>query len=247
MDSLKYGRSISLDNILSTENIYASYHKKEVLRGVSVTVSQGEIVSLIGPNGAGKSTLLRVIIGFLTPKEGKVCFLDENITTLTPHLRIRRGIGYLMQGGEIFRSLSVLENLELGGLGLPKSYCRERIDEVLGLFPILNGMESKRAGLLSGGARQALALGIVLVSQPKLLLLDEPSASLAPSLVKQSLANIQRISMESGVSILLVEQNIGEALNISQRVYILKNGEIAAAETPENLAQEKTLEDVFFT
>ena len=152
MDSLKYGRSISLDNILSTENIYASYHKKEVLRGVSVTVSQGEIVSLIGPNGAGKSTLLRVIIGFLTPKEGKVFFLDENITTLTPHLRIRRGIGYLMQNGEIFRSLSVLENLELGGLGLPKSYCRERIDEVLSLFPILDGMESRRAGLLSARA-----------------------------------------------------------------------------------------------
>jgi branched-chain amino acid transport system ATP-binding protein len=247
MDTLENSKTVSSDGILSVENIYASYYKKEILHGVSISVSNGEIVSLIGPNGAGKSTLLKVIIGTLAPQEGNVHFLDEDVTNFAPHLRVKKGIGYLIQGGEVFRNLTVLENLELGGFDLPKSDYKERLDEVFGLFPILAGMKSRRAGLLSGGERQALALGIVLMRRPKLLLLDEPSAGLAPSLVKQIIAKIQRINTDFGISILLVEQNIGEALKISERVYLLKNGEIVGEENPENLAQEETLAEVFFS
>lgn len=234
-------------SILSTENIYASYYKKEILHGVSISVRDGEIVSLIGPNGAGKSTLIKVIIGTLTAQDGNVYFLNEDVTSLPPHQRVKKGIGYFMQGGEVFCNLTVLENLELGGFDLPKSEYKEHLDEVFSLFPILDGMKSRRAGLLSGGERQALALGIVLMRHPRLLLLDEPSAGLAPSLVKEILARVQQVNMDFGTSILLVEQNIGEALKISKRVYLLKNGEIVGEEKPTNLTQEETLEKVFFS
>jgi branched-chain amino acid transport system ATP-binding protein len=247
MDILENNKLVSADGILSVENIYASYYKKEILRGVSISVSNGEIVTLIGPNGAGKSTLLKVIIGTLAPQEGSVYFLNEDVTNFAPHLRVKKGIGYFMQGGEVFRNLMVLENLELAGFDLPKPEYKERLNEVFGLFPILAGIKLRRAGLLSGGERQALAFGIVLMRRPKLLLLDEPSAGLAPSLVKQIIAKIRRINTDLGISILLVEQNIGEALKISERVYILKNGEIVGEEKPKNLAQKETLEDVFFS
>jgi len=247
MAILENSKTVSSDGILSVENIRASYYKKEILHGVSISVSDREIVSLIGPNGAGKSTLLKVIIGTLASQEGNVHFLDEDVTNLAPHLRVKKGIGYLIQGGEVFRNLTVLENLELGGFDLPKSEYKGRLDEVFGLFPILVRMKSRRAGLLSGGERQALALGIILMRRPKLLLLDEPSAGLAPSLVKQIIAKIQRINTDFGISILLVEQNIGEALKISERVYLLKNGEIVGEEKPESLAQEERLEEVFFS
>lgn len=232
--------------ILSTEDIYASYYKKEILHGVSISVRDGEIVSLIGPNGAGKSTLLKVIIGTLAPREGNVHFLNEDVTDLSPHLRVKKGIGYFIQGGEVFRNLTVLENLELGGFDLPKSDYKERLDEVFRLFPILAGMKSRRAGLLSGGERQALALGIVLMRRPKLLLLDEPSAGLAPSLVKQTIAKIQRINTDFDIPILLVEQNIREAVKISERIYILRDGKIVGEREPEALSQEEELEEVFF-
>ena len=245
MDILK-NKEAYTDLILSVENIHASYHKKEILRDVSIQVSNKEIVTLIGPNGAGKSTLLRVIIGNLMPQKGKVYFLNNDVTNLSPHLRVKKGIGYFMQGGEVFRNLSVLENLELGGFDFSKIDYKERLDEIFGLFPILADMKSKRAGLLSGGERQALALGIVLMRRPKLLLLDEPSAGLAPSLVKSILSKINQINTDLGTTILLVEQNIGEALKISRRVYLLKNGEIVGEEKPENISQEGTLEKVFF-
>jgi len=246
MDTLENGKSSSSDEILSIDNIHASYYKKKILNGVSISVANGEIVSLIGPNGAGKSTILKVIIGTLEPREGNVFFLNENITNLPPHLRVKRGIGYFIQGGEVFGNLTVMENLQMGGFDLSKPEYKGRLDEIFGLFPILAGMSSKRAGLLSGGERQALALGIILMRRPNLLLLDEPSAGLAPSLVKQIIAKIQRINADFGISILLVEQNIREALKITKRVYLLKNGTIIGEEKPENLAQEETLEEVFF-
>lgn len=239
-------KELSNDFILSVDGIYASYHKKEILRGVSIYVSKGEIVTLIGPNGAGKSTILKVIIGTLAPQKGKVYFLNNDVTNLSPHLRVKKGIGYFMQGGEVFRNLTVLENLELGGFDFSKQDYKERLDEIFGLFPILTEMKSKRAGLLSGGERQALALGIILMRRPKLLLLDEPSAGLAPSLVKNIIAKILQINMDLGTSILLVEQNIGEALKISKRVYLLKNGEMVGEKDPKSISQEETLEEVFF-
>lgn len=232
--------------ILSTENIHTSYYKKKILHGVYISVREGEIVSLIGPNGAGKSTLLKVIIGTLAPQEGSVFFLKEDVTNLSPHLRVKKGISYFIQGGEVFRNLTVLENLEMAGFDIPKSEYKVRLDEVFRLFPILAGVNSRRAGLLSGGEKQALALGIVLMKRPKLLLLDEPSAGLAPSLVKQTLAKIQRINIDFGISILLVEQNVMEAVKISGRIYILRDGRTVGEGEPEALSHEEKLEEVFF-
>jgi len=247
MEISEHKITVSNNELLSVENIYASYHKKEILRGVSMHVSVGEIVTIIGPNGAGKSTLLKVIIGNLIPRGGNVHFLNKDVTNLSPYLRVREGIGYFMQGGEVFRNLTVLENLEMGGFTFHKSDCKERLNEVFGLFPILADMKPRRAGLLSGGERQALALGIILMRNPKLLLLDEPSAGLAPSLVKQILTKIQQINKDRGISIILVEQNIGEALKISERAYLLKNGEIVGEEKPGMLDQEKALQEMFFS
>jgi len=232
--------------ILSTENICASYYKKEILHGVSISVSEGEIVSLIGPNGAGKSTLLKVIAGTLVPQTGAVRFLDEDVTNLSPHLRVRRGIGYFMQGGEIFQRLTVLENLELGAFDLPGTLYKERLDNVFQLFPVLAKMKKRRAGLLSGGEKQSLALGIILMRRPKLLLLDEPSAGLAPSLVKEMLAQIQCINKNFSISVLLVEQNVKEAVRISDRVYVLREGRVVDEGSSEDFVYEDKLEEVFF-
>ena len=233
--------------ILSVQDIYASYYKKEILHGVSLYVQEGEILLLIGPNGAGKSTLLKTIIGVLPPKKGKIYLDSEDVTNLSPHLRVRRGIGYFIQGGEIFPNLTVKENLELGGIDLSKRELKERMDEVFGFFPELARISSKRAGLLSGGQRHALALGIILMRRPRLLLLDEPSAGLAPALVKETMKRIQEINNNFGISILLVEQNLKEALRIAQRVYLLKAGQIIGErEIPgETILEEEELESLF--
>lgn len=246
MDISENKKSISKNGFLSVVNIYASYHKKEILRGISIHVSDGEIVTLIGPNGAGKSTLLKVIIGTLTPREGSVHFLNEDVTNLSPHLRVKKGISYFIQGGEIFSNLTILENLEMGGFNLPNHIVKERMGEVFELFPHLSEMEDKRAGLLSGGERQSLALGIILMKHPKLLLLDEPSAGLAPSLVKQMLAKIQQIKNNLKISIILVEQNVGESLSISDRTYLLKNGKVINEGNPEDITKNGFFDEVFF-
>lgn len=233
--------------ILSVENVHASYHKKEVLRGVSLSVAPGEIAALIGPNGAGKSTLLKVISGILRPKWGsEVIFDGMPVTYLPVHWRVQRGLAYFMQGGKIFPSLSVRENLEMG-VGLSKEARNESIEKVFGLFPALQEMREKRAGLLSGGQRQALALGVVLMRKPKLLLLDEPSAGLSPNLVQETFWRVREISESFGTSILLVEQNVREATNVSEVIYLLRNGQIVGKEEePGRLLEKGRLEEVFF-
>ena len=235
-------------HILSIENIRASYYKKEILHGVSMVIKRGEILSLIGPIGSGKSNLLKVIIGILSPKEGKVYYEGEDVTNLSCHLRVRKGIGYFIQGGEVFPSLTVQENLELGGTHLPKGDFKNHLGEIYVLFPELGKIKSRRTGFLSGGQRQALALGIVLMRRPKLLLLDEPSAGLAPSLVKETMRKVREINRNLGTSVLLVEQNLKEALRVAQRAYLLKAGQIVGEEEipGESVVEEKKLEELFF-
>lgn len=232
--------------LLAVGNIKASYYKKEVLHGVSLELRKGEIVSLIGPNGAGKSTLLKVIFGLLKPGEGRVIFQGEDIGRNNPYLNVKQGIGYFIQGGEVFTDLSISENLELGYYQREETPFREKRDEILGLFPSLRKNTSKRAGLLSGGERQMFALGLLLIRKPKLLLLDEPSAGLAPSVVKSLIDSIKEIQNKFSTSILLVEQNIREALRISDRCCLLRAGKIEAANTPENILQNGGLEKAFF-
>lgn len=233
------------DYILVAEDINAGYGKKQVLFGIDLKIREGELVSLIGPNGSGKSTFLKVVSGLLFPTKGKIYFLKEDITNYPVEKRIKMGIGYFLQGGEVFLNLTIYENLKMGGFGLKEKDFKNSLEEIFSLFPLLKKYLNKRAGLLSGGERQALALGIVLMRKPKLLLLDEPSAGLAPFLVKEIIEKIKMIKERFKTTILLVEQNVKEALKIATSVYLLKNGKVISEEKPENIL-EKRLEEIFF-
>ena len=231
-------------SFLRVENIYAGYGKKEVLRDVSIYLDKGEIVALIGPNGAGKSTLLKVIAGFLIPYNGKVIFEDVDITYLPSFKRVLLGLLYLMQGGRIFPNLTVKENLELS---ITSNISGGRIEEVLTIFPELRSVLRRRAGLLSGGQKQQLAISMILLKRPRIILLDEPSAGLSPYLVSEIIEKIKEINRVYGTSIILVEQNVTQALKVSNRVYILSNGMIVnESKDPMELLEGETLEKIFF-
>lgn len=214
-------------NSLCLEEVDAAYNKKTVLRGVSLAVASGEIVSLIGPNGAGKSTALKVAAGLLAPKQGRVLLRDRDITGLPAHDRVNRGLAYCIQGGRVFPSLTVRENLAMGASVLPRDERADGTAAVLEIFPTLKDLLDRRAGVLSGGERQALALGMVLVRRPQVLLLDEPSAGLAPRLVQDLLDTVRALNENWELTILLVEQNVRAALNIAHRALALKNGTVA--------------------
>ncbi len=232
--------------LLKTEKVKASYYKKEILHGVSFELGKTEIVSLIGPNGAGKSTLLKVIFGLIRPNEGKIIFQGEDITGNSPYLNVKHGMGYFIQGGKVFTDLSISENLELGYYQKEQIPFEKRKDEVLDLFPAIKKYLTKRAGVLSGGEQQMLALAMILMKRPRLLLLDEPSAGLAPPIVKSLIDSIKKIRDKFSTSILIVEQNIREALRISDRCYLLKAGKIEVVDTPANILKNGELEKAFF-
>lgn len=229
-------------SIIRLENIAASYGKKEVLKGISLQVNTGEIVSLIGPNGAGKSTILKVIMGILLPSQGSIYFENEDITLLPVYKRAAKGIGFLYQGGSIFTNMTVDENIHLASHNSNNG----KLD-VFDIFPELREQHNKRAGLLSGGLKQMLSISMLLIRKPKVLLLDEPSAGLAPSVVKILLNKIKEVNDSLKIPILLVEQNIRQALNISQRVYIIKSGKVDyEGEKPVEILEQKKIETLFF-
>lgn len=234
-----------MNEILEAKNISAAYIKRDVLSDVSIKVNEGEIVALIGPNGAGKSTLLKVILGILKPKNGSVLFKGEDITKLEAFKRIQKGIGYFIQGGEIFRNLTVEENILLGLFYNKNKEIFFKKEDIYNLFPNLYKKRQMIAGLLSGGEKQALALSIVLITQPKILLLDEPSAGLAPNLVKDILEKIKVINEKYGISFLVVEQNVKEILDIAHRVYIMKFGKIFSENTPKEILETDILDKAF--
>ena len=228
------------------EEIHANYGKKEILRGVSVDLAKGEILALFGPNGAGKSTLLKIAAGFLAPVAGRVWFCSRQVTTLPPHQRVKLGSGYFMQGGRVFPSLTVKENLEIGTTFVPAEEKQENVNAVLDLFPMLNGLLNRRAGLLSGGERQALALAMVLAKRPRVLLLDEPSAGLSPKLIQEMMLKVKNVNQSWGVSVLLVEQNVREAINIASRALVLVKGQVALqSDSPTDLLTGNRLEQIF--
>ena len=233
------------NTVLEVESLCAGYGKKEVLRGISLKIMEGEILALIGPNGAGKSTLLKVIAGALKPTKGKVYLDGQEISDFTPHQRVKEGILHFLQGGQVFPSLTVQENLEMGGIGLENQ--KRAMDEVLMLFPMLKDALKTKAGLLSGGQRQMLALGTILMRKPKLLLLDEPSAGLAPKLVRESLEIIKEINQFFGTTVLLVEQNVRFGLEVSRRAFVLVDGRIRMeSQEPKELLNSGDLEKLFF-
>lgn len=210
-------------SLLAVDGVVVGYGAMDVLHNVSIEVNPGEIVSIIGPNGSGKSTLMKAIFGLLKPKQGAVLFNGDDITGLPPHKVVRRGLCYVPQAENVFLSLTVQENLEMGGFIL-NGGVRERAELVYGLFPDLKGAQHKRVGRLSGGQRQMVALGRSLMLEPRLLLLDEPSAGLSPIYVDSIFQRVLEIN-QSGVTILIVEQNARKALSISHRAYVLAAGE----------------------
>jgi neutral amino acid transport system ATP-binding protein len=222
-------------SLLQVDEIIAGYGETEILHSVSIAVGQGEIVTIIGPNGSGKSTLLKAILGLVQPKSGQVTFRDEDITGTAPERIVRKGICYVPQSNNVFPSLTVHENLEMGAFVRTDDF-RQRLDEVYKLFPDLTGRRSERAGRLSGGQRQMLALARALMLDPILLLLDEPSAGLAPNLVNLVLEKIIGIN-STGVAILLVEQNARKALKLSSRGYILASGQNQLEDRGERLLE----------
>jgi branched-chain amino acid transport system ATP-binding protein len=208
--------------LLSAEEIASGYGEEEILHGVSLAVSPREIVTVIGPNGAGKSTLLKTLAGLLKVRRGKVLFQGESIAGLPPPEITRRGICYVPQENNVFPSLSVTENLEMGAYVLPRGW-QSRQKEVFARFPILQERRQLRAGALSGGERQMLSIGMALMVAPALLMLDEPSAGLAPNLVDLVFQKISDINQQ-GLAIVMVEQNAVESLKRSHRGYVLVMG-----------------------
>ncbi|MFQ5796294.1 MAG: ABC transporter ATP-binding protein [Candidatus Bipolaricaulia bacterium] len=209
-------------SLLKIDQVTAGYGEVDILHDVSICLEEGEIVSLIGPNGAGKSTLMKTVFGLLHPRSGAITFQDQEITGWAPDQIVRLGMGYVPQTENIFPSLTVRENLEMGAI-IQKDDPSPRIAEVFKLFPDLETFQSKKAGALSGGQRQMLAMSRGLMLDPQVLLLDEPSAGLAPKLVELIFERVLEIN-QSGVSILMVEQNAKHALDLSNRGYVLATG-----------------------
>ena len=209
--------------VLEAKDIVAGYGEVDILHGVSVTVHSGEMVAIIGPNGAGKSTLLRTIFGLLDARGGQVRLKGEDITNRAPDQLVLCGLSYVPQVDNVFPSLTILENLEMGAF-VRQDGLAERLDRVFSLFPDLTNRRGEKAGKLSGGQRQMLALGRALMLDPDVLLLDEPSASLSPKMVELIFDRINLINSE-GTGILLVEQNAHEALSACDRGYVLAMGE----------------------
>lgn len=204
-----------------------SYGKKRVLNQISMSVAPKEVVALVGHNGAGKTTLLKSILGVLTVENGRIEFEGLDITHQSPHFKVERGIVYCPQGGEVFKCLSVVENLEVAGhKERDKKTMRNKIERVFDLFPALKNRMTFRGGVLSGGERQMLSLGMALMLSPKLFLIDEPSGGLSPIYVDKVFEGIRRINEEFETTILLVEQNIKHALEICSNTYVLRNGRI---------------------
>lgn len=209
---------------LRVENLVAGYVPEvNILNGVDVTVATGEIVTIVGPNGAGKSTLIKAVFGYLRPRAGRVLLRDRDITGEKPHTITRQGVSYVPQLANVFGTLTVEENLEMGAVGRRGLDVRSRMEALYELFPILSERRRQKAGLMSGGERQMVAMARALVPEPQVVLLDEPSAGLAPRFVDVIFAKIVDIN-RTGVTILMVEQNARRALAMSHRGYVLDLG-----------------------
>ena len=208
--------------MLKVEEITAGYSELDILHRVSIQVVKGQIVSVIGPNGAGKSTLLKTIFGILRPRNGRVILKNEDITALKPDRVAKKGISYVPQVNNVFPSLTIQENLEMGAFIRDDDYS-QRLEEVYKLFPLLEERKKQKAGQLSGGQRQMVAMGRALMVDPQILLLDEPSAGLAPIFVAGIFEKIKEINA-TGVAIMIVEQNAREALKMSHHGYVLAMG-----------------------
>lgn len=213
--------------MLEIQDIRVGYHRSTVLHGVSVEVPRDGVAAVLGHNGAGKSTLLRAAVGLLTPQSGTVRLDGEDITRRKPHERVARGMAYVPQGQQAFPHLTTAENLQLVADGRRRG--KEAIAEALDLFPALRALASRRAGLLSGGQRQQLAIARALVTEPRILLLDEPTEGIQPSVVAEIEETILALAARGGLSVLLVEQHVGFAMRAAQRYHLLEAGRVTSS------------------
>ncbi|VFM95823.1 MAG: branched-chain amino acid transport system ATP-binding protein [Candidatus Kentron sp. G] len=232
--------------LLSIHALFSRYGRIEALRGIDLAIEPGEIVTLIGANGAGKSTLLMTICGDPRAAAGEIRFNGEDVTGLPTHEIIRRGIALVPEGRRIFSRMSVLENLRMGAVSAPVHHDREEdLTRVFARFPILKERVHQRAGTLSGGEQQMLAIGRALMGHPQLLLLDEPSLGLAPLLMRQIFDIIREINQQEGITILLVEQNAYHALKLAERGFVLANGRIVLSGTGGELLASEAVRDAY--
>ncbi|HTL70410.1 MAG TPA: ABC transporter ATP-binding protein [Candidatus Eisenbacteria bacterium] len=212
--------------MLEVRHVYTHYGKVECLKGVSFTVNKGEIVALLGGNGAGKTTTLKTVSGLIRPSAGEVLFQGKSLASQTPQAVVRLGISHVPEGRRIFQRLDVLENLELGAwVRFDREAAAADLERIFGIFPLLKKRLKQRAGTLSGGEQQMLAIGRALMSRPAVLLLDEPSLGLAPILVSSIFKMIETVHAQ-GMTILLVEQNARMALKVASRAYVLETGKV---------------------
>lgn len=225
--------------ILKIENITVGYTEIDILHQVNLWVRAGEIVSIIGPNGAGKSTLLKTIFGMLHPRQGRVMLNDQDITGLRPETIVRRGISYVPQVNNVFPTMTIQENLEMGAFIRTDDY-KHRLEQVYHLFPVLRERRKDKVGQLSGGQRQMVAMGRSLMLDPQVLLLDEPSAGLAPLLVSHIFEQIEVIN-STGVAIVIVEQNARQALKMADYGYVLAMGRNVLDDKGESLLENEEI------
>jgi branched-chain amino acid transport system ATP-binding protein len=232
--------------LLGVENLRISYGAVEALKGVSLHLEAGEIVTVLGANGAGKSTLLRSISGLITPLDGEIRLDGASLRRTPPYDIVLRGISHAPEGRKVFSTLSVMENLSLGAFTRRRrtAEVEEARERVFALFPVLKARRRQLSGTLSGGEQQMLAIGRALMSTPRLLLLDEPSLGLAPILVDRIFDIIREINRQ-GVAILLVEQNAHQALSLARRGYVLETGRIAAEGGSEELRSDKRIQEAY--
>ena len=231
--------------MLKVDNIDVYYGAIHAIKGISIEVPKGEIVTLVGSNGAGKSTTLRTISGLMKPKNGTILFEDKNIVGVQAHKIVGMGLCQVPEGRHVFANMSVMENLELGAyLRNDKDGIARDLEDVFKKFPRLLERKDQISGTLSGGEQQMLAMGRALMSRPRLLLLDEPSMGLAPLLVKEIFNIIKEIN-QSGTTVLLVEQNANMALSIADKAYVLETGRIALAGTAQELASSEAVRKAY--
>ncbi|GER79933.1 MAG: ABC transporter ATP-binding protein [Anaerolineaceae bacterium] len=232
-------------SLLTLENVHSYYGRIHALKGISLTVEKGEIVTLIGANGAGKSTTLRTISGLIHPREGRILLKGQDISQTSPHHIVNAGVGHVPEGRGIFPKLTVKENLEMGAFVVddPEEVAR-RMNHAFELFPRLKERAFQKGGTLSGGEQQMLATARGLMLNPSLLMLDEPSMGLSPVLVELIFDTIKKLN-DQGVTILLVEQNALMALSIAHRGYVLQTGSIVLSDTAENLRKNSMVQHAY--
>jgi branched-chain amino acid transport system ATP-binding protein len=231
--------------MLVVDNIHSYYGSIHALKGISLSVEKGEIVTLIGANGAGKSTTLRTVTGLMKPTVGQIFLNGEDITPLKPHMIVHKGMAMVPEGRRIFARLTVMENLDMGAFIRDRKDIPKELERVFSLFPRLKERRNQVAGTLSGGEQQMLAMARAMMTHPQVLLMDEPSMGLAPVLVETIFETIQFVNKQEGTTMLLVEQNAQMALSVANRGYVLETGNIVLTDSAKSLRTNESVQKAY--